>query len=172
MMFCVLFCRFRSSRWLLCACALAVLQACGKHADEAARPAGPPEVEFAVAQRSDAPLVTGGIRSDIHVGGDKDQGKVDLGIFNAGAGKSAKVVLWSGAGVLLEQVRHDPDFLRVRLVKQDKDADKRTKWQLEVTVPPDALYGSFPEKSAVYLRLNSTPPRLIRIPVVGTASGR
>lgn len=58
MMFCVLFRRSRSSRWLLCACALAVLQACGKHADEAARPAGPPEVEFAVAQRSDAPLVT------------------------------------------------------------------------------------------------------------------
>ncbi|MGR8025210.1 efflux transporter periplasmic adaptor subunit, partial [Burkholderia cenocepacia] len=58
MMFCVLFCRSRSSRWLLCACALAVLQACGKHADEAARPAGPLEVELAVAQRSDAPLVT------------------------------------------------------------------------------------------------------------------
>ncbi|MGN5353040.1 efflux RND transporter periplasmic adaptor subunit [Ralstonia sp. L16] len=58
MMFSVLFRRSRSSRWLLCACALAVLQACGKHADEAAKPAAPPEVEFAVAQRSDAPLVT------------------------------------------------------------------------------------------------------------------
>ncbi|CAJ0770542.1 efflux RND transporter periplasmic adaptor subunit [Ralstonia chuxiongensis] len=58
MMFSVLFRRSRSSRWLLCACALAVLQACGRHADEAAKPAGPPEVEFAVAQRSDAPLVT------------------------------------------------------------------------------------------------------------------
>ncbi|WP_420803695.1 efflux RND transporter periplasmic adaptor subunit [Ralstonia mojiangensis] len=58
MMFSVLFRRSRSPRWLLCACALAVLQACGKHVDEAAKPAGPPEVEFAVAQRSDAPLVT------------------------------------------------------------------------------------------------------------------
>ena len=58
MMFSVLFRRSRSSRWLLCACALAVLQACGKHADEAAKPAAPPEVEFAVAQRTDAPLVT------------------------------------------------------------------------------------------------------------------
>ncbi|MGN7100350.1 efflux RND transporter periplasmic adaptor subunit [Ralstonia holmesii] len=58
MMFSVLFRRSRSSRWLLSACALAVLQACGKRADETAKPAGPPEVEFAVAQRSDAPLVT------------------------------------------------------------------------------------------------------------------
>ena len=58
MMFTVLFRRSRSSRWLLCACALAVLQACGKRADETAKPAGPPEVGFAVAQRSDAPLVT------------------------------------------------------------------------------------------------------------------
>jgi multidrug efflux system membrane fusion protein len=46
------------SRWLVCACALAALQACGKHADEVAKPAGPPEVEFAVAQRSDTPLET------------------------------------------------------------------------------------------------------------------
>lgn len=48
----------RLSRWLLCACTLAALQACGKHADEVVKPATAPEVEFAVAQRSDAPLET------------------------------------------------------------------------------------------------------------------
>lgn len=58
MMFSRLFRGFRSSRWLVCACALAALQACNMAADKAAKPAGPPEVEFAVAQRSDAPLVT------------------------------------------------------------------------------------------------------------------
>nr|WP_316681866.1 efflux RND transporter periplasmic adaptor subunit [Ralstonia sp. LMG 18101] len=35
-----------------------MFQACSKHTDEVAKPAGPPEVEFAVAQRSDAPLET------------------------------------------------------------------------------------------------------------------
>ncbi|WP_052321383.1 efflux RND transporter periplasmic adaptor subunit [Ralstonia sp. A12] len=58
MMFPSLFRGIRPSWLLLCACALAALAACSKHADEAAKPAGPPEVEFAVAQRSDAPLVT------------------------------------------------------------------------------------------------------------------
>ncbi|PLT18597.1 MULTISPECIES: efflux RND transporter periplasmic adaptor subunit [Ralstonia] len=58
MMFSVLSRGVRSSTSLLCACALATLQACGRHADEAARPAGTPEIEFAVAQRADAPLVT------------------------------------------------------------------------------------------------------------------
>jgi len=58
MMFSLLSRRLRSSRWLLCACALAALQACGKPSDHAAKPDGPPEVEVAVAQRSDAPLVT------------------------------------------------------------------------------------------------------------------
>nr|WP_249309274.1 efflux RND transporter periplasmic adaptor subunit [Ralstonia insidiosa] len=48
----------RSFRWLLCVGVFGTLVACSKHADEAAKPAGPPEVEFAVAQRSDAPLVT------------------------------------------------------------------------------------------------------------------
>ena len=58
MMFSLFSRRLRSSRWLLCALALATLQACGKHADEAAKPAAQPEVEYAVAQRSDAPLET------------------------------------------------------------------------------------------------------------------
>ncbi|WP_430300759.1 efflux RND transporter periplasmic adaptor subunit [Ralstonia insidiosa] len=58
MMFSVLSQGSRSFRWLLCVGVFGTLVACSKHADEAAKPAGPPEVEFAVAQRSDAPLVT------------------------------------------------------------------------------------------------------------------
>ena len=58
MMFSVLSQGSRSFRWLFCVGVFGALVACSKHADEAAKPAGPPEVEFAVAQRSDATLVT------------------------------------------------------------------------------------------------------------------
>jgi len=116
------------------------------------------------------PHVTGVVRSDIVIGEERDRGRVDLGTFDPARGSGRKVILWSDAKAKLTYERHDPTELNIKLTHLDKEStDRRNKWLLEVSVPPDALVGPFPEKSAVYLRLQGTPTRLIRVPVVGTA---
>ena len=45
------------------------------------------------------------------------------------------------------------------------------RWKLTVVAPPNALAGPLPSDSAIYLKTQATPPRRVRIPVTGNASG-
>ena len=45
----------------------------------------------------------------------------------------------------------------------------RTRWLLQVTVPPNTCFGAFGDDYAVWLRLSGSKSRLVRIPVTGNA---
>lgn len=116
------------------------------------------------------PDITGTIASDIEVGEIKDRGRVDLGTFDPERGTERRLYLWSDGKVKLAYERHEPSEIKVKFTHLVKESSpKRNKWQLDVTVPRDSIFGTFPEQSAVYLRLHGPTSRLIRLPVVGTA---
>jgi hypothetical protein len=103
---------------------------------------------------------------DVIVGNTEDRGKVDMKIFRAKDGHKRVVPLWTENQILLEPESQTPATLQVKL-EQGERTGSRTKWLLEVTVPPSTQFGVFPEESVIILRIKSTPPRFIRIPVTG-----
>ncbi len=117
------------------------------------------------------PMVTGIVRGDIEVGGTDDQGKIKLKAFAAPQGTREVVSLWSDGKVNLEVQSATPAGLEVKLSKLEKETTPgRAKWRMEVVAPPDAIpAGTFADDSAILLRISSTPPRLVRIPVLGHA---
>jgi hypothetical protein len=110
------------------------------------------------------PQVQGLVKGDVMVG--TKGGKVDMEIFRAKEGKQLVVPLWTDNRVQLELDSQDPVTLQVKLEKAEK-VGARSKWLLDVTVPPATQYGAFGETSVIVLRTKTNPPRFIRIPVVG-----
>jgi len=114
------------------------------------------------------PLIKGLVRGDIVVGMPEDQGKVDLKNFRVTEAAQRRVSLSAAAGVKLvpDQV---PDYLDVTLTTKTMGTG-RTDWVLRVVVKPGMLTpGPLPDDTAIFLRMDGTPPRRIRIPVVGNA---
>jgi hypothetical protein len=111
-------------------------------------------------------ILTGLVRGAIGVGGNDDAGKVNLGSFNAKDGTSKKVIIRAKAGVTLKYARHEPSILEVTLTKTATPGT----WELEVKAPPGQFFGPFAEDAAIYLEVDVSPKRQIRIPVVGNAS--
>ncbi len=117
-----------------------------------------------------APVVVGFVRGEIDIGAPGDDGKVNLGGFSARDGVQKTVPLWiDGANEIVVDYTY-PTTLETKLTRIAKESTaSRSRWNLEVTVPPGAGYGAFTDDAIIVLRTNSTPPRRIRIPVVGTA---
>ena len=117
-------------------------------------------------------LVTGFVRGPVEIGGIDDQGKINLKSFQAKDGTKKTILLWTDNKTSLKVVEKQPAALEVKLT-QRKSASKR-EWVLEVTVPPNQLFGTITEDSAVILGTipegtQSVPSRQIRIPLVGHA---
>ena len=118
-------------------------------------------------------VITGLVRSDdIQIGGVADQGKIDLQSFAAENGKRKAIFVSTNRDVELDpqNISVQPGAVRVKLIEKTKSkAAGKRNWSLEVEVPPNQFFGTIPEDSAVILRTKTTPPRSIRIPIVGNA---
>ena len=112
------------------------------------------------------PQISGTVKGDIIIGNHEDRGKADFKIFRAKEGVTRTFPLWTDDKVTLVKESQVPATLEIKLNKEES-AGNRAKWALEVTVPPNTQYGAFPDESVVILRVETTPPRFLRIPVVG-----
>jgi len=120
---------------------------------------------------SDAqPTFYGRVKGEVDVGGPEDHGRIDLHTYKVRDGTSQVIPVWADANAGLEIQEQQPASLEVKLWKDAKQLrSDKTKWLLEVTVPSDSPSGPLPENSAIVLRLTSPTPRLVRIPVMGSA---
>jgi hypothetical protein len=112
------------------------------------------------------PIVEGAVKAEVMVGNARDRGRVDLQIFRAKEDVTRDFSLWADEKLILEKDSQTPPTLEVVLKKQET-AGTQAKWNLQVTVPADTQFGPFPEDSVIILRTKTTPPRFIRIPVIG-----
>lgn len=114
------------------------------------------------------PPVTAMVRGDIDIGLPDDNGKVNLRTFPAmkGVHRAFPLSTESDAELVIDHVV--PKALEVKLTRNTKDSSAtRHRWTLDVTVPPAGWFGPFQESALIMLRTNTTPPRRVRIPVVG-----
>ncbi len=119
-------------------------------------------------------LVKGVVRGEITV--DAVEGKVNLGTFSVRKGVEKTVLLTAERRLSeLKYLRVEPDslgYFQVKLKPVNAAADgSGTQWNLTVKVPRGSPAGKIPEHGAIVLELKirGNPPRLIRIPVTGTA---
>jgi hypothetical protein len=113
------------------------------------------------------PVVYGMIRGEVEVGTD-NLGRIKLEPFPVKRGTREAVSLWTEGKVQLETQDQTPLGLEVKLTRLAKESTpQRSKWRLDVIVPPDAVEpGSYTEeRSVVTLRITTNPPRPVRIPV-------
>jgi hypothetical protein len=117
-----------------------------------------------------APTVTGTVQGDVQVGGSEQKGRIDLGSFPARTGVKRTVLLWGPPALGLKIEKYYPTSLNVELKPNSKDSTTLKKnWELRLQIAPGSESGSLPENSIIILETQSTPPRHIRIPVVGNA---
>jgi hypothetical protein len=142
--------------------------------DEAMLDLGPFERQVVLhsAPGLDLPALTltGVVRGDVTI--EKEPGgRINLGRFPADRGTRATVrVKATRLDLQPALVGWSPDYLQVGLDEvQDCVPSGERHWRLSVTVPPDRAAGPLPAGSAVVLRLPGTPPRRLRVPLLGTA---
>jgi hypothetical protein len=117
-------------------------------------------------EKINGPVVSGSVKGDVIVGSTEDRGKINL-TFRAKEGISQTVPLWTEDDkTVLTLESQTPATLEVNL-SRGETVGKRTKWFLKVTVPANVHFGVFPDDSVIILRMQTVPPRFIRIPVVG-----
>ncbi len=99
------------------------------------------------------------------------QGQIRFGTFAGNQGTQATVTLRGDKtlGLTLLKAKVKPQFLKVQLVETKEVIRNKKTWHLEVEVPKDCPNGQFPADSVIILRTQTTPPRHIRIPVLGIA---
>lgn len=118
---------------------------------------------------TEPPMVLARVKGDIDIGDRNDQDKVNLKSFPASEGTTVTVPFWvNNAKLDFEAPEQEVPNLEVK-VKRQETIGTRTKWQLEVRVPERSMSGPLPDHSAVILRTRTTPPRYIRIQLVGNA---
>lgn len=136
---------------------------------------GPLARRILVNRGSDAEttvMLSGTVRGSVHVGEPADNERIDLRTFSAVHGIERMVNIKSaepGLGLTVDHVK--PAELQAVLKPPAGPGFGTRIWKLTVTAPPNALAGPLPADSAIYLKTNTTPPRRIRIPVHGNASG-
>jgi hypothetical protein len=126
-----------------------------------------PVIAPAIPYEFHKPTITAYVRGDVDIGNVEDAGKINLS-FRASDGVKKIVPLWSEGGNELSIERTFPAVLGVTLTKSKESTAARSKWLLEITIPPGGWLGPFLEDSVIFLRTTS-PPRRIRIPVTGNA---
>ncbi len=115
-------------------------------------------------------VLTGTIRGGIRVGEGSDQDRINFATFRADREAVRTVIVTSmEPGLDLELKGKTPDFLNVSLEPYEGTPGIR-QWRLRVEIEPNKHSGFLPGESAVYLQTKTTPPRSIRIPVVGNAT--
>jgi hypothetical protein len=117
------------------------------------------------------PNLVGKVLGEVEVGNEKDHGKMNLHNFAAAKGVKKRLSLRSEPGTELTLDSQKPSYLKVQLrAVKDTSSPQKRSWILEVEVPPNSHAGPFSDDSAVILKTQATPPRYIRIPVIGTAT--
>jgi hypothetical protein len=115
--------------------------------------------------------VTATVRGPIEVGKPADRDRIDFRVFRSDIGAEKMVEIKSSVpGLTLSIDRVTPDTIKAELQPMTSPFGTRS-WKLTVVVPPDAQAGPLPADSAIYLKTDSKPPRRVRIPVNGNASG-
>jgi hypothetical protein len=126
------------------------------------------EADPDIAEQSVA--ITGTVRGEVVVGGEEDKGSISFKSFRARTGTSKRVLVRAqvpGLTLRQDEVRTEPEslsYLKVRLELAGKN-----RWWLTVAVPPDSPPGKLPDHGAVLLKIPTSPPRFIRVPVSGIA---
>jgi hypothetical protein len=118
--------------------------------------------------------LTGTVRGDVMVGSEEDQGKINLGSFNANTGIQKTVRLTTLTNAMeLQLDRVEPptiDYLKVKFKRvAGASSEGQTRWELCVEVPAGSPPGALPFDCAVYLKSPGKSVRDIRIPVSGQA---
>jgi hypothetical protein len=108
-------------------------------------------------------VVTGIVKSEFVIGAQNDQGKINLGPFQAAFGTRKTVVVTAQTSTELDPsaIVH-PAGLKVQVVETAK-----RKWNLLVEVPPNRFSGEITDDNLVILRTKAG--RSIRIPLMGHA---
>ncbi|MBI3412259.1 MAG: hypothetical protein HY040_28340 [Planctomycetes bacterium] len=118
---------------------------------------------------TEPPMVLARVKGDIDIGPAENPDKVNLRSFPASEGTRVTVPFWNNNAKLdLEAAEQEIANLEVKVSKQETIGN-RTKWILEVRVPERGFSGPLPDHSAIILRTKTTPPRYIRIQLVGNA---
>jgi hypothetical protein len=122
--------------------------------------------------------LAGFVRGEVTVGTPDDHDMVLLGSFERKDGKTKSIPLTTPEanlkltveGVAVDEaIEKSSDFLQVKLDEETAQGELGKVWTLTVTVPPDALAGEVPRRTAIVLKTNGEHPRRIKIPVVGNA---
>src|SRR5262249_27487865 len=109
--------------------------------------------------------VTGNMHGPI-----KSPAQILFETFPARDGKTVTIALAGNApGISLSVEKRSPDYLGADL-KESKEMDGPSRWELSVRVPPNRLTGALPADSAIVLRVQGSGSRRIRIPVLGKAT--
>ncbi len=115
-------------------------------------------------------FVSGLVRGIITIGEAGDRDRIDLGNFRASSPTEKTVTLSApDPNLKLQLVSHLPENLVVNLEESPASFGVK-RWKLTVGVAPHTISGVLPSDSAVYLQTLTTPPRRIRIPVLGNAT--
>jgi hypothetical protein len=115
--------------------------------------------------------VAGTVRGPIEVGSKADRDRIDFRVFRSDLGAEKSVEIKSSVpGLALSIDRITPESIKAELTPSTS-AFGGHSWKLTVVAPPDSQAGPLPADSAIYLKTNSTPPRRVRIPITGNASG-
>jgi hypothetical protein len=124
---------------------------------------GESDSEFAVR-------ISGMVRGPINVGEEKDRDRIDLQMFRADHRAEKMVTITSLIPGLTLSIDHiQPASIQAELKPSTAGASAR--WKLIIVVPPNTQAGPLPSDSAIYLKMNTNPPRRVRIPITGNASG-
>lgn len=117
-------------------------------------------------------FIQGMVRGNIEIGEDADRDRVNLGSFRADRPHEKDIeVRAKDADTQLRFKSATPDFLHVTLTETSGGSIYR-HWKLHVEIDANLVSGFLPSTSAIYLETVANPPRAIRIPVVGNATGR
>lgn len=114
----------------------------------------------------------GTVRGSIDVGEGNDQDRVNLGAFRSDRVHEKTVIVTAkDANIQLRFKKASPEYLNVTLTELTGPVGFR-QWKLKVEIEPDRVSGVLPPDSAIYLETVSTPPRPIRVPVIGNGTIR
>jgi hypothetical protein len=124
--------------------------------------------EFAPGLHDSTLSVRGRVQGEVSVGVGNEYGRVNLGVYPVARGTNVVVPLETlKPGLKLKKVEQTPSYLEVELTQTGTGLGG-IRYKMKVVVPPNR--GSLPEDSAIILETINSPPRKVRIPVVGTAS--
>jgi hypothetical protein len=117
-------------------------------------------------------MLQGMVRGAIDIGEGTDQDRVNLGAFPASRPHDKTVIVTAkDANTQLRFRDAKPDYLGVTLTEYPGTVGFK-QWKLHVEIDANKVSGLLPSDSAIYLETMATPPRAIRIPVIGNATAR